>query len=75
MGIWKPLYLIGGDAPFTLEEALWDSRLEGEEWAVEVTLIFGSLEGGYIDSMTGTINITVEGIGTYVQCKCCIPKY
>ena len=69
MGIWKPLYLIGGDAPFTLEEALWDSRLEGEEWTVEVTLIFGSLEGGYIDSMTGTINITVEGIGTYIQCK------
>ena len=75
MGIWKPLYLIGGDAPFTLEEALWDSRLEGEEWTVEVTLIFGSLEGGYIDSMTGTINITVEGIGTYIQCKCWIPKY
>ena len=70
MGIWKPLYLIGGDAPFTLEEVLWDNRLEAEEWVVEVTLVFGSLEGGYIDSMTGTINITVEGIGTYIQCNC-----
>ena len=70
MGIWRPLYLIGGDAPFTLEEVLWDNRLEAEEWVVEVTLVFGSLEGGYIDSMTGTINITVEGIGTYIQCNC-----
>ena len=68
MGIWKPIYLIGGDAPFTLDEILWKTDVVGSQWEVEVTLIFGRLAEGDC-GMTGEMNVTLEGIGTYTQCK------
>ena len=67
MGIWKPIYLIGGDAPFTIDEVLWETNVVVNEWVVQVTLIFGRLEAGDW-GMTGEINVTIDGIGTYIQC-------
>ena len=67
MGIWKPIHLIGGDAPFQIDEVLWDTNFVFNEWTVVVTLIFGRLEPGDW-GMTGEINVTIDGIGTFIQC-------
>ena len=68
MGIWKPIYLIGGDASFVIDEIIWKTDLKENEWEVEVSLVFGNLDVGQV-GMTGQINVTIESIGCYTQCE------
>ena len=68
MGIWKPIYLIGGDASFVIDEIIWKAVLNEIKWDVEVSLVFGNLDEGQV-GMTGLINVTIEGIGSYTQCE------
>ena len=68
MGIWKPIYLIGGDASFIIDEIIWKTVLNENKWDVEVSLVFGNLDQGQV-GMTGQINVTIEGIGSYTQCE------
>ena len=68
MGIWKPIYLVGGDAPYVIDEIIWNTDLIEDEWNVEVTLIFGKLNEQDV-GMTGQMIVTIQDIGTYTQCK------
>ena len=68
MGIWKPIYLVGGDASFVIDEIIWKTDLNDEKWEVEVTLVFGNLNDQEV-GMTGQMNVTIEEVGTYTQCK------
>ena len=74
MGIWKPIYLVGSYASFSIDELLWKTELIEDEWAVEVTMIFGKLGEGH-SGMEGTIHATVRDSGnggwayTHNQCE------
>ena len=68
MGIWRPIYLFGGDAPYVIDEIIWKTDLIENEWTVEVTLIFGNLDVQDV-GMTGQMIVTIQDIGTYTQCK------
>ena len=68
MGIWKPIYLVGGDAPYVIDEIIWKTDLIEDECNVEVTLIFGKLNEQHV-GMTGQMIVTIQDIGTYTQCK------
>ena len=74
MGIWKPIYLVGSSASFSIDELLWKAEFIEDEWVVEVTMIFGKLGDGN-SGMDGTIRATVRDPGnggwayTFNQCK------
>ncbi len=68
MGIWKPISIVGADAPFKLDEILWTTEFVGGQWKVKVTALFGMLQEGY-GLVTGVLTVNLEGIGSFTQCE------